>query len=240
MKKLLGFILISIVIIVPTVILAKNAIIKSSIESIVSMSTGLKMNIGKLDVSMLKTSISIKDMEVLNPSDFNDKTMLYMPEIYIDYNLPELLAKKIHLSEMRLDLKELTIVKNQDGSTNLDNISSLKQKDSKQPELQIDNLSLKIGKVTYKDYSAGKAPMVLEYNINIDSHYKNIKNVGDLIKLIVAKSLTNTSIGNLSDFKKFKDLPADTVEIGKNLLKGTAKELKDIIKIPLDKIKAPK
>ncbi|MFH1790840.1 MAG: hypothetical protein ABH885_02515, partial [Candidatus Omnitrophota bacterium] len=54
----------------------------------------------------------------------------------------------------------------------------------------IDRLRLKIGKVSYKDYSARQGtPRVMEYNINLDEEYTNITNPYTLVSLIVVKAL---------------------------------------------------
>ncbi|MBU1932972.1 MAG: hypothetical protein KKC66_03620, partial [Candidatus Omnitrophica bacterium] len=90
----------------------------------------------------------------------------------------------------------------------------------------------KIGKVIYKDYSGGGNPIVSEYSVNIASNYKNVNNPEDLVRIIVAKALMNTALGRLTDFNQLKDMPLNTLEQGKNILKNTADDLKNIIKSP--------
>lgn len=236
MKKI-GTILIILIFLIMGVSIAKDVIIKKSIESIVSIATGgLKLNIRSLKVSIPRTFITIKGMVILNPDNFKDKIMLDIPHVYIDYDLSALLKKKIHLYDVQIDLKEFTIVKNINRETNLDYIkgskkkTETKRKPSKSPDLQIDELNLKIGKLIYKDYSMPGEPSVSEYNINIDSRYKNIKNANQIIKLIVAKAVINTAIENLLDIREYDDIASDKLESGKDALKKTVNELKDIFK----------
>jgi len=240
MKKI-GIILIILIFLVVGLSLAKDAIIKASVENIVSLTTGLGLDIKELKVSLPKTFISVKNMLIINPDQFEDKIMLDMPEVYMDYDLPSLIRKKIHLYDLRIDVKEFTIIKQKDGKTNLDYVKSLKPKDkkkkkddSKAPALQIDNLHLKIGKIIHKDYSRGREPLVSEYDLNLDIRYKNLKSVDEIIKIITLKALVNTAIGKLTDFSQFRDIASDGLEGGKDILKKTVDELQNILKSPFE------
>ncbi|MBU0759040.1 MAG: AsmA family protein [Candidatus Omnitrophica bacterium] len=241
MKKFFSLVLI-IIILTAGAVIARDAIIKSFAEKLVFATTGMKMTIGQLKMSVPKTFVSIKDMTVMNPAGFKDRVMLDMPEVYVDYSLLSLLRKKVQLRELRINLKEFMVVKNKDGKTNLEFIKRLKdkkkspseqkKKPASAPGMEIDTLSLKIGKVIYKDYSGGGNPIVSEYSVNIASNYKNVNNPEDLVRIIVAKALMNTALGRLTDFNQLKDMPLNTLEQGKNILKNTADDLKNIIKSP--------
>ncbi|MFH1878357.1 MAG: hypothetical protein ABH883_06080 [Candidatus Omnitrophota bacterium] len=70
--------------------------------------------------------------------------------------------------------------------------------------LRVDILDLKIGKVLYKDYSQGTSPQVQEFDINIDQKYNDITDLKQLITLIMAKALMNTTISKLTNFEMDK------------------------------------
>lgn len=245
MKKI-ALILIILIVLITSLSIVKDALIKISIQSIVYMSTGLRVDIGGLKTSIPGTFIRISNAVILNPANFDDKIMLDIPEIYIDYDLPAMLRKKIHLNDLRINLREFIVVKNKDARTNLDYIKTFKQKedvkqkkgskDSVSPNLQIDNLTIKIGKIIYKDYFQAEEPVVSQYKINIDSRYKNIKNVDEIVRAIVTRALINTAIGGLPDFTKFRSTVSgevqSTLESTKDVLKKKVDELKDIFKSP--------
>jgi len=220
----------------------KDIIIKTSIESAVSYKTGLRIEIGELKTSFSKSFISIKDMFILNPKGFNDRIMAELPEVYIDYDLPAILKKKIHLRNIKINLKELTIVKEKGDRKNLDHIKSLKkekterqkEKDSGSPGLQIDNLYLKMGRVIYKDYSSGEKPAITEYNININARYKNLKNTDAIMRLIIAKAMISTTLGTLPDFDRFEDMTSDALGGGKDVFKKAFEEIKSLFGKPED------
>ena len=208
MKKLL-VIIIGVLAVLIVLSFLKDVIVKTSVEKGVGLVTGLRLNIRSMNVSILRTLVGIKNLRLFNPEGFKDEIMLDMPEIYVDYNLPEIIKGKIHLEEMRLDLREFVVVKNEEGKLNLDSLKVVQaqkegkkpaEKEAKMPEIQIDSFELKIGKVVYKDYSRGGAPSVKEFSLNLDEKYENITDPYALVSLIVVKSLMNTTIARLANF----------------------------------------
>jgi len=199
-------ILIAIVAVVVVLAFAKDVVIKMAVEKGVEVVTGLKLNIGMLNVGVLKPIVNIRNLLLLNPPDFPDRNMIDMPEIYVDYDLPAIMGGKIHLPELRLNLKEFTVVKNARGKLNLDSLTSVQQQKSgkaaagKAPEIQIDSLKLTIGRVIYKDYSKGGAPDIKTFDINLSESYTNVTNPYSLASLIVVKALMNTTIPSLANF----------------------------------------
>ena len=202
--------LISILVIVVVIGFTKDMIIKASVEKSVEMVTGLKLHMGGMRVGLIKTAVHIKDLRLFNPAGYADRVMLDMPEIYIHYDLPAIVNGRIHLQEVRIDLKEFLVVKNQQGELNLDSLKVVQaEREGKKPwdfsggkqqEIQIDSLTLKIGKVLYKDYSAGPEPVIKEFDINIDQKYSNITDPYSLVSLIVVKALKDTNVSMLTNF----------------------------------------
>ena len=209
MKKLLTL-LIGILAILLVLSFVKDVIVKTSVEKGVEFVTGLPLRMRSLNVGIIRTLVEIRNLRLFNPKGYSDKVMLDMPEIYVDYDLPAVFKGKIHLEEMRINMREFTVVKNEKGELNLDSLKVVQaQKDSraprekekgKIPEIQIDALELKIGKVIYKDYSKGGAPSIKEFNVNLNERYENITNPYSLVSLIVVKTLMNTTIAGLADF----------------------------------------
>jgi hypothetical protein len=167
-----------------------------------------------MNIGILNTLIGINGLQLFNPPGFVDKLMVDLPEVYVDYNFGAFIKRKVHLEEVRLDLKEFSVIRNEKGELNLDSLRVVEEKKeekiegeegkeeekTKMPELQIDVLELKIGKVVYKDYSKGTPPKVREFNVNIDERYENITNPRAFISLIIVKALKNTTIARLTNF----------------------------------------
>ena len=96
---------------------------------------------------------------------------------------------------------------------------------AKAPEIQIDSLTLKVGKVVYKDYSKGGEPSVQEFNINLDERYQNIDDPNKLVSLIIVKALANTTIAKLTNFdlKGLEGTIGDTLASAQKVV-GVAQE----------------
>jgi pyridoxal/pyridoxine/pyridoxamine kinase len=187
----------------------KDVAIKAAIETGAEMVTGLKLTMSGFSAGIVRSVVDIRGLKLHNPKDFPDPVMVDMPEIYVDYDLPAIFGGTIHLKEVRINLAEFTVVKNRSRRLNLDSLKAIAaQKQGAQAEdkagrpmkMRIDLLKLKIGKAVYKDYSAGGAPSVKEFNVGIDETFTNIDNPNTLVSLIVVKALMNTSIGNLAHF----------------------------------------
>lgn len=187
----------------------KDMIIEISIEKGVEFVTGLKLNIGHLNVGITKGVVHIRDLKIFNPADFKDRVMVDMPEIFVNCDLLAAIGGKIHIRQMRINLREMTVVKNEDGKLNINSFKVvMARKEGKRPgaeekplpEIQIDELRLTVGRAAYKDYSQGPTPQVQEFNVNIDERYTNITDPYTLVSLIIVKTLMNTTISNLANF----------------------------------------
>jgi len=187
----------------------KDAFIKFGVENGVRSVTGLRLDMKGLRVGVLKTFIDVKALKLYNPKGFKDKVMLDMPGLYVDYDLAGFFKGEVHITDMKLDLKEFLVVKNEKGELNLDSLKVVKEgkekeakpaKEGKAPAFRVDNLELKVGRVIYKDYSKGAEPEIKEYNVNIDDKYQNITDPAALVSLILMKSLANTTISQLTNF----------------------------------------
>ncbi len=209
------------IITIPAIVLAvlialfigKNMIIKTSVTTGVKAMTGLKLGIRSMNVGVFKSLIGINELQLYNPSGFEDKLMMDLPEIYVDYNLGAIIGGKAHLEEVRLNLKEFTVVKNEAGELNLNALNVVKETEGEEatkeeekkektemPDIQIDLFVLKIDRVIYKDYSKGSPPKVKEFNVNIDERYENITDPQSFVRLIIVKALKNTTIAKLANF----------------------------------------
>lgn len=208
---------------------AKDIIIKIAVEKGVQAVTGLPLKMKGFKIGIIRTLVDIKGLKLYNPKGYTDKVMLDMPEIYVDYHLLPIFKGKVHLQEMRIDLKEFVVVKNKNGEINLDSLKVVEDQKEKKarkkpkaeakgkgkaPDIQIDLLELKIGKVLYKDYSRDGDPVVTEYDIGIDERYENITNLSTLISLILVKSLVGTNIARLTkvDLKGLQGSISDTLD----------------------------
>lgn len=223
-KMIVGFVLLT-ALLLGGLVLGKNAIAKAAIEKGTEAVTGLQLKMGTFDFSLSKSYLNIEALQLFNPQSFQDRIMVDLPRILVDYHFWDLLKKKIHVEKIELHLKEFVVVRSADGRLNLDALKPAQKAAIKEPvppqepakepgdekapkpvkraglpPMIIDEVHLKIEKVIFKDYSLKKEGMTQVFNVNIDETHKNITDPNKLVQLIVFKALKNTTIGSLVNF----------------------------------------
>jgi hypothetical protein len=236
---------------------AKDMAIKISVERFAAMATGLRVSMSGFSVGILRPVVHIKGLKVLSPRGYPEKIMFIMPEIYLNYDLPAIMKKDMHLREMRLDLKVFNVVKNRSGELNLDSLKVVRAEKKKEgpkaaeksppAKIRIDRLRLKIGKVFYKDYFSGSEPSITEYDIDIDETYEDIDNAYELVSLLVVRALANTSVSRLTGFdpSALKSTVSGTLasakkvasEIGQKTIGETAKQAQGAVRDAAEALK---
>jgi len=246
MGKLFKVILVFVVII-GVLIVGKNTIVKIVVEKGVKAATGLSLRIKKLDISIVSSHVGITDLRLLHPAGFPEGVMFHLSEIFVDYHLRDMLRGKVHLEDLRLNFDQLIIVKNAEGQMNL---AALKPKaksgpkklakenmdedtKKKAPQIQIDHLVLKVGKVVYKDYSGGGKPSVREFNVNISQELTDVTDVRKLLGLVASRVIAQSAINAPFDFTAglLKDVSGTPKQVA-DTLKNTVNTLKNTIKLP--------
>lgn len=233
----------------------RNILIKVGVEQGVKAVTGLTLKVKSIKVGVFKTYLDIKELRLLNPEGYLEEVMIDIHEIYADYEFLPLLKKNIHIKEARLYLKELNIVRDREGRINLNSLKALRRKIVKFQEegkaqtkgkrninLQIDLLKLKIGKVSFTDYSQGDNPSVREMNVDLEETFENITNPNVLIRSIVFKALMSTGLEHLAilGLRNIADdtltstigVAAKVVGVAGDTLKKTTEGVRSIIKLP--------
>jgi len=209
MKRILKLIVIVVVGLL-VLALAKDQILRTVISGTATAVTGAPVKIKVFSLSLLKQSVLIKDFKMYNPAGFPKEVFVDIPQIEVGLDVGALLTKKIHLKKVTLDLNELVVIKNKEGKLNVDalKVSEMPEKPAKeapqketpkkpaaQMPLQIDELNLNLGRVIYKDYTAGDPPKVDAYEINIkNKQYKNLTSVDQLVLVILSEPLKHTAI----------------------------------------------
>jgi uncharacterized protein involved in outer membrane biogenesis len=233
MMKKLGVVVGIIVVIFVLLLVFKNIIIKTAIEQATKKATGLELTIGNIDVSFLASKVDVTDMRLLNPAGFPDKVMIDVPKFFVDVELASLFKQRKHVETLDLNLNELMVERNKARKLNINALTALGQKkqqakkpveqqeakkEGKTPQVTIDKLILKIGKVTYKDYSLGETPFVKTFNIDVNEVFRNVTGLDDLVKLIIVRALEGTSIAQLANF----NLGSLKADVGDILQKGVS------------------
>lgn len=220
---------------------AKNIIVQSVISGVVSKAAHVPVSIGSTSASFIFSSIDIRGFRLHNPKGFPERMMLDISRIFIDFDPAPLLKGQAHFEEVKLNLKELVVIKNREGLLNVDAVkptqeqkheSEAARKSKEPPKLKIDKLYLSIGRVVYKDYSLGGEPRVEVFDVNIqDRVFTNIEDPNTVVSVVMFEALTRTTLSRLAslDLGSFKAGGMDVgdlsgfVDKGSDSVEGAAK-----------------
>ncbi len=234
MKNILVKILIGTFALVVVIFIGRDLIIKSSITGLAHAATGLNIKVGGFNSSIGSSSMTIKDLRVFNPAGYTEKTMLTMPEIFVQVELGTILTSRRRIKEMRLDVSTMIIERNNKGRLNLEELKpagskkeggEAKTAPTKESRLHINLLRLRIGKVVYKD-SFKTPPSTQEFDLNIDETYRNIDDVRALMPIIISNALKSQGLRALTNFspadliKNFKAAGINVSDLGLNQISG--------------------
>lgn len=205
MKKLVWKILAVLVALVVILFLARNFIARKAVEIGAEKITGFPLVIGSIDLGLFSSKVDVRDLKLMNPSEFSEKTFVDMPQLYIDYRLASMMSGAPHVNDMRINIKQLIVVKNDKGETNAQKLKSVVSSGKSSSKYYVDTLRIHVGTVTVKDFSHPK-PTERNISLNVDATYKNISDSTDITRLVLLTVMSQVrlpEIGiNTEDLKK--------------------------------------
>jgi hypothetical protein len=188
---ILGIIVISLA----CITIFQNLIIRSVVTKVASDITGAPVHMDVFSLNLLSSTINISGFKMYNPGGFPEGVMVSCPKIKVIYDRATLFKPKRHFLIVEIEFKELVLTKNKEGKLNVDSLKIVQQSKSSLPvPMQIDLLTLSIGKMVYKNYTAGTEPRVRVYDINRHSSYKNIPTAQQLTLLVLAEPMKAAAI----------------------------------------------
>ncbi|MFA5088442.1 MAG: hypothetical protein WC552_05345 [Candidatus Omnitrophota bacterium] len=202
MKKIIGSVLVVCVCAIIFIVVARNIIVKTAVTKGIKSLAGVKVEVQKIDIGLLSPTVEVVSLKVYNPDGFADRLMADIPLVYVDYDLKGFFKNRVHLKKIRIEIKELTVVLNDQGKLNFNSLAMLipKSGGAKSPEVSIDELYLKVGKVGYKSYLSSVGAKQMEFDPNIEETFKDVTNPAQVAADILKKILLRVGI---SEFAKF-------------------------------------
>lgn len=235
-------------------VLARNEIACFAVKYGVSKATGFSLEIGEANVGLLDSQLSVNNLKLTNPPDFPDKMFVDLPEFHLSYELRSFFSGVPHVKELNINLKEVVIVKNSEGETNVQRLRGVQPSDSGQslsvtdttPEkpgsdkgstkFQLDVAHVHIGTVVMKDYSKSK-PTERSMKLDVDVTYTNITDTTDITRLALMTIMSQTHLPDLGirmdDLRK----GLNSVQSGAATTINSSKEIFNKIKTAVPKEK---
>lgn len=200
MKKIIVAVLVILVLALAIVIFNRNILARFIIVNGIKKTCGLGVNIEKLNIGL--PNVSISGLKIYNPAGFEDRLLADIPEVYVSFDLPAFFKNQVHLSKLKLEIKEVVVVLNEQGKLNVNSLALLVPKPGtgKPPEIKIDELKIKIGKVAYKGYLPVAGAKSMEFDPNIDETFRDVTNPSKIAAEILQRIISRIGIANFADF----------------------------------------
>ena len=179
-------VIIVIVLALMLVAIGRNSIMKWAVRTVAKNFMGIELEMDSARLGVLNTDIILSNVVVMSPKSFEDKQMMKASSIYVNYELMPLIFKKVHLTDLKLDISEIVVIKDPEGKMNTDVVKKIakrgviqeggngkpggpptEQDEMKNVQLEIDRVTISLGKVIFKDYSSGGRPQVSMVQLGI-------------------------------------------------------------------------
>src|SRR3989304_1594459 len=98
-------------------------IVTNIVEGKLNKQLGVQATIGNLNLSLLKGSVTLREITINNPSGFDPEPLLSIQKVYADVSLFSLLGKKIQIELIDIQHFILRIQRSKDGKFNFTSIT---------------------------------------------------------------------------------------------------------------------
>jgi hypothetical protein len=137
--------------------LCRQIIAQKAVESVFAQTTGFPIEIRSVQINPWHSRFAADGIQLFNPPEFAERLFADMPRLYVEYKFRSFLRGPPHLTRADLHIRQLVIVKDTNGHSNIRQLRGLgASKDAAPQPFHIDTLNLRIGSVTTKDYSGSR------------------------------------------------------------------------------------
>jgi len=205
MKRLIKWLFILVLLVVGLVVgllLSKDAILKATVEQQIRSQTGMDVSIGRLSLGLLSPVVTIENLTLRNTPEFGGTPFLDIRELHLEYDREALKQRKLRIKLLRLNLEELTVVRNSNGVTNLSTMNA--PAPTKPTKLLgdvefsgVDVLNLSLGKIQLIDLKEPRNNRLR--NVNLQNQiFHNVRTPGDLYGVLVLLWMRSGGSGFIS------------------------------------------
>jgi uncharacterized protein involved in outer membrane biogenesis len=193
-RIVLALVILAVIVAVAGILLA-DTIAREILISRLRSETGMEAKIRAVHVGLLSPTVSIEGIKLYNTAEFGGSVCLDLPELHIEYDAAALRSRQLHLTLLRLDLAELSVVLDKQGRMNFDTLREKSQKSSPQKKQAgsfkftgIDTLNItRLGKFRRSDLASGREE-VIDFGLK-NQILRHVKTAADLAPLGLAAVL---------------------------------------------------
>ena len=117
--RILWWLTFVVVFLVIIVLANRQWIVRQMVERQIRTATGMEPEIGDLTFNVSDPNVTLTNFKLYNPAEFGGTVFLDVPELHIEYDRAALRRSEFHFKLVRVNLREVDVVKNEAGATNL-------------------------------------------------------------------------------------------------------------------------
>lgn len=167
------------------VVFCRQVIAQKTVETLFAEITGFPMRVGSVQIAPWHSQFAADRIQLFNPPEFCDRFFADIPRFDVDYEAGSFLRERPHFTRADLHIREIVIVKNTNGHSNVEQLRGLGAVGTNATGIrfQIDTLNLRLGHVIFKDYTGSK-PEVRTRNLNMAVTFRNVTETTDINRRI--------------------------------------------------------
>jgi hypothetical protein len=123
--KILWWLTFVVVVFTIIVVASREWIVKELMEQHIRVITGMEPEIRDFSFSVLDPKVTFENFKLYNTVDYGGTLFLDMPELHIEYDRAALRRHELHITFLRLNVNELDVVRNEDGTTNIFSLAKI-------------------------------------------------------------------------------------------------------------------
>lgn len=255
MKKLLFKLALGVAVLLVLAYLARNLFVRVGVEAAVERLTGFPLVIGSVNLTPFANQLDVRDLRLLNPEPSPERLFLDLPRLYVEYDPVSFFSRTSHLRELRLDVRQLIVVKTAKGVSNLSRLRGAvapapapasppartnlppPAPTPAGPHYRVDVLHVRIGQVIIKDFT-GPRPTEKTHNLNFSATYRDLTESGAINRVVLFAALGQLGLADLGFAADglLRGLGGVTDAAG-HLLKDTGQAIKQGGQTVWDKVK---
>ncbi len=169
-------------------LLSKDAIAKAAAEQQIRAQTGMDVKIGRFSIGLLSPVVTIENLKLYNTPEFGGTPFLDIRELHLEYDRAAFARRQLRITLLRLNLAELTLVRNDTGKTNIASFAASPPPVAKTTNLVqfmgVDVMNLSVGKAHFIDLKNLRNNR--EFKANLQNQvFRNVKTTGDLYGVLI-------------------------------------------------------
>ena len=221
---------------------AKNAFTGFVVSTALSRAAHVPASVGSVSLQLTRARLTLKNVKLFNPRGYPEKLLLDLPEVDVQFDPASIFTGRLHFKKIKVNLKELIVIKSRDGQVNVNALRPSKtqvaeSKKNGAPQrtagIRIDELTLSIGQVVYKDYSAGRTPSTQVFDLHVQERtFRNVESLSSVVSILMFETLTRTTLNRLVnlDTTLFKEGAGSALTKGLGLAGNGADTVQDAAK----------